>query len=67
MPSKKKNKEWSKGIDPLTTNLERSPTTRTSWGQVQPNKVETKIQPTDGLEGQHGTANMKPVVYNVGL
>ena len=37
---KKGKKEWSRGIDPLATNLERSPTARGSWGQVQPNKKE---------------------------
>ena len=35
---KKGKKEWSRGIDPLATQLERSPTARSSWGQVRPNK-----------------------------
>ena len=67
-------KSCSRGIDPSGTNLERSPTTGGSWGQVRLNPGDRgQAEPTNGLESQHGTAdlgprgalNVKPMVNNV--
>ena len=72
---KKGKKEWSKGIDPLATKLERSPTARGSLGQVHPNKkVEAKQNRQMGWRvstepltwNLRGALNVKPVVDNVG-
>ena len=71
---KKSKKYLSRGMDPLATKLERSPTARGSWGQVRPNKVETRDNRQMGLRVStgsltwdlRGALNVKPVVDNVG-
>ena len=58
---KKGMKHWSRGIDPLAAKLERSPTARSSWRPVRPDKKgRSQREPTDELESLHGTANVRP-------
>ena len=74
VPRKKGNKEWSRGIDPLATKLERTPTARGSWGQVQPNKnveakenrqVDWRVSTGPLTWNLRGLLNVKPVVDNM--
>ena len=61
-------------MDPLTTKLERSPTARSSTGQVRLNKVEAKENRQTGWRvntgpltwNLRGTLNVKPVVDDMG-
>ena len=72
---KRGKKEWSRAIDPLAATLERSPTARSSWGQVQHNKeVEAKGNRNMGWRVSTGPltwyqragSNVKPVVDKLG-
>ena len=57
----KRKKNWSKGIDPLAANLERSPINRELL-EAGTTKQEGggQREPTKGSESQHGTANVGP-------